>query len=227
MGMEFNVFEKQLGLIPLFIPPILVSIGSLIFLLPIIVESKLIANALRYWKIVGILIFCILILGTFLSVNILINYSSTYTDLVLIYEYLMVAFRIIAFILIYYLVIKNIKSEAILVDKKAIKDLTPNILEILAKPQRITEEEVSISKEKKICLVCKGNLARSNIYLCPDCNAFYCLKCSETLSKMENACWVCNTPFDDSKPSKPYEPTEVEEKIPIEESEKSKKKSEL
>jgi len=221
MGFEFNIYGKQFGLIPLFIPPIVVSIGSLIFLFPIIVESKLIANALKYWKIVGILIFSILILGTFFSLTILINYSSIYTDIALIYEYLMIAFRIIAFILISYLVIKNIKFEAILVDKEAIKDLTPNILEIFAKPQRITEEEVSISKEKKICLVCKGNLARSNIYLCPDCNAFYCQKCSETLSNMENACWVCDTPFDESKPSKPYEPTEVEEKISVEESERS------
>ena len=42
------------------------------------------------------------------------------------------------------------------------------------------------------------------MYTCPKCDALYCIKCSDTLSNLENACWVCNTPFDDSKPTKPY-----------------------
>ena len=35
--------------------------------------------------------------------------------------------------------------------------------------------------------------------MCPECEVFYCLRCSNTLSNVENACWVCNTPFDDQK----------------------------
>ncbi|MFX1279359.1 MAG: hypothetical protein ACFFA3_08070 [Promethearchaeota archaeon] len=65
----------------------------------------------------------------------------------------------------------------------------------------ITEEEVSISKEKKICLVCKGKLARE-LYMCPECSTFYCLKCISKLTDLENACWVCETPFDETKPIK-------------------------
>ena len=30
---------------------------------------------------------------------------------------------------------------------------------------------------------------------------------------LENACWFCNTPFDQSKPSKPFDKDEPEEKM--------------
>jgi predicted amidophosphoribosyltransferase len=97
----------------------------------------------------------------------------------------------------------------------------PNALSAFAKPQRITEEEVSISKEKRICLVCKNKLSK-HIYLCSECGAFYCLKCSEALSNLENECWVCSFPFNESKPSKPYEKEESEEKEVV--SDETKKK---
>jgi len=60
------------------------------------------------------------------------------------------------------------------------------------RPTRITEEEISVAKEKNICLVCKSELSRSS-YICPDCKTFYCLSCSEALSNIENACWTCNS----------------------------------
>ena len=93
-----------------------------------------------------------------------------------------------------------------------------------SRPSQITEEEVSISKEKKICLVCKGKLGGLN-YLCAECGAFYCVNCSEALSNAENACWVCSKPFDESKPSKPYKDEKEDNKISSEKgvSEKGKK----
>ncbi len=93
---------------------------------------------------------------------------------------------------------------------------------LFIKPQSITEEEVTFHREKKICLVCKGKISRIN-YICPECDALYCIKCSEALSNLENACWVCNEPFDESKPVKLFkkEEDEIEE---IEISEKPQKK---
>ncbi|MFX0102396.1 MAG: hypothetical protein ACFFCS_22715 [Candidatus Hodarchaeota archaeon] len=67
------------------------------------------------------------------------------------------------------------------------------------KRQDITEEEVSVSKEKKICLVCKSKLERT-IYICPSCDVLYCVRCAATLTGLENACWSCNEPIDPSKP---------------------------
>ena len=88
------------------------------------------------------------------------------------------------------------------------------------KKEDITEEKVSISKEKKICLVCKSKLG-GLLFMCKECGAFYCEKCSDALSNLENACWVCETPFDESKPVKPFK---REEEIDIEISEKPQKK---
>ena len=66
----------------------------------------------------------------------------------------------------------------------------PDVLEIFTKSKRLTEEEVSVAKEKQICLVCKGKLER-NMYVCPDCSSFYCQKCSSNLATLENSCLLC------------------------------------
>ena len=69
------------------------------------------------------------------------------------------------------------------------------------KRMRITEEEISFHMERKICVVCKGDVSRVN-YMCPKCNTLYCVNCSEALSNLENTCWVCNEPIDETKPVK-------------------------
>jgi len=90
--------------------------------------------------------------------------------------------------------------------------------------ENITEEEISISKEKKICLVCKGKVGGFS-FICNECGAFYCDKCANAMIGLENMCWVCNTPLDPSKPSKPYEKDGEEPKHKIlEEGEKESKK---
>lgn len=70
-----------------------------------------------------------------------------------------------------------------------------------SKPDNITEEEVSISKEKKVCLVCKSSVAGVN-YICNICGSYYCIKCYTALSDLENTCWACNEQMDKSKPVK-------------------------
>jgi hypothetical protein len=102
--------------------------------------------------------------------------------------------------------------------KKPIKKelhIEESLFRLYEKPDQITEEEVTFHREKKICLVCKGNLSRLN-YICPKCNALYCSNCSEELSNLENSCWVCNEPFDETKPTKPYKEVKIdkERKIP-------------
>ena len=42
-------------------------------------------------------------------------------------------------------------------------------------------------------------------------------KCARTLSDLENMCWVCESPFDESKPVRPYKKEEEKEEIEIEE----------
>lgn len=79
--------------------------------------------------------------------------------------------------------------------------LVKNLIE--SRPGKISEEEVSVSKEKKICMICKGKVGKF-MYMCTECEAFYCFKCASAVIEIENTCWVCNAPFDDSKPVKPY-----------------------
>jgi len=76
--------------------------------------------------------------------------------------------------------------------------------------QKITEEEVTYFKEKKICLVCKGNIKGFNNYICPKCEVLYCENCARALIDLENTCWVCESPLDKSKPSKPFKKKEYE-----------------
>ncbi|MHA1916325.1 MAG: hypothetical protein ACW986_06635 [Promethearchaeota archaeon] len=86
--------------------------------------------------------------------------------------------------------------------KKDIK-IEESLFRLYERPDQITEEEITFHREKKICLVCKGKVSGVN-YICPSCNALYCINCSKELSNLENVCWVCNEPIDEAKPTKPY-----------------------
>ncbi len=85
--------------------------------------------------------------------------------------------------------------------------LNEQIEEIVEKrtmlPAFVTEEKVAISKEKKICLVCRGEVLRFS-YIC-ECGAIYCGNCAQALTDLENVCWACDAPIDYSKPVKPQE----------------------
>jgi nitroimidazol reductase NimA-like FMN-containing flavoprotein (pyridoxamine 5'-phosphate oxidase superfamily) len=90
---------------------------------------------------------------------------------------------------------------------------------LYTRPNRITEEEVIFHTEKKICLVCKKKISKFT-YICPECEIFYCMNCGQALANLENVCWVCNTPIDESKPVKQFK--EEAERIKVQE--KAKKK---
>jgi len=91
----------------------------------------------------------------------------------------------------------------------------------LKAPQKITEEEVTYFKAKKICLVCKGNIEGFNIYICPKCEVLYCENCARTLIDLENTCWACESPIDESKPSKPFK--RKEDELPMKKDSQKKK----
>ena len=86
-------------------------------------------------------------------------------------------------------------------------------------PTFITEEKVAISKETKICLVCRGEVLKFS-YIC-ECGAIYCDNCARALSNLENVCWVCNVKIDPLKSIKPY--TEESEEFLINNSKKGEK----
>ncbi|KKL77643.1 hypothetical protein LCGC14_2032840 [marine sediment metagenome] len=98
-----------------------------------------------------------------------------------------------------------------------------SLFRLTQKPKQLTKEDITFHKEQKICLVCKSKLGGSNLaFICLGCAVLYCEKCVQALTNVENACWVCNKPFDESKSSKPFKDTEEESDIEVSEKKKNK-----
>jgi len=65
--------------------------------------------------------------------------------------------------------------------------LTSQELEELRK----TESEVDLQKEKHICIVDRGKIVGA-MYICPNCETYYCIKCANALKNKGEPCWACN-----------------------------------
>ena len=204
--------HKEINAYPLILGPLFLILGCCITILPTIINPKLVSRALIYW--VGYAIISIPLFIVILYIDIIKGLETPY-----IIEFF------VAFVYVYmlfFLVIRDIRSELIIsVGNEKDKEIESDVLGIFTRPLKVTEEDVIFHREQKICLVCKEKILRS-IYLCPECDALYCNKCSTALSTLENACWVCNTPFDPLKPVKPYK--EVEETLKTKEKKKISKK---
>jgi len=85
---------------------------------------------------------------------------------------------------------------------------------------QIIEDKVAIHKERKICLVCRGEVFGFS-YACK-CGANYCENCARALSNLENMCWACEIPIDYSKPVKPYK---EEKKVNVKDKVKQSRKA--
>jgi len=96
-----------------------------------------------------------------------------------------------------------------------VRETLPSRSEKFVKPDFIDDEDLTLYKERKICLVCKGNATGFEVYVCTDCGVLYCLKCAKALGNLENICWACNTPIDKSKPAQPLKGVEEEIKEEI------------
>jgi tetratricopeptide (TPR) repeat protein len=110
------------------------------------------------------------------------------------------------------------ESGAPMADRMELARLDERILGMIQKSPiltaQITEDKVVIHKEKKVCLVCRGEMFKFS-YIC-GCGAIYCESCARALANLENVCWACDAPFDDLKPMKPYKEEEralVEEEV--------------
>lgn len=183
---------KNLNIVPLCLIPLLIILGSFIAILPLIISPKYFSRALTLWKLNGIIVISLIFFMTSFYIFFL-GFQTLYSVIVTIIG--------LVFVYLFYRINNIIKNEIV-------SEKQPDLLEMFTKPQKVTEEEVSISKEKKICLVCKGKVFGYNVFICSECETFYCEKCAHALENLENACWFCNEPIDKSKPSKPFEKEE-------------------
>lgn len=191
------VFEttalKQLNLISPALPSIFIIVGTITATIPLIANIEFFSSTLINWLV---LISIILIL-IFFSLTIFTNLPLVLLSQIIILISTAVLIVVIIYVIIY--IVKKIKVSDVpeIVPKEELKDF----LKTFMKPTAITIEEIQLYREKGLCLVCKSKIARLN-YVCPKCNALYCLKCSRALTNLENSCWVCEAPFDESKPMK-------------------------
>jgi len=184
---------KELNALYPTIPAFLMIIGAIIIISPTIIKPEKLSQSLIHWAILIIVTASLLILDIYFVLNYEIPILYRVGALIIVF---------IFFLILSYTVsrmIKIIKPQKDLGKVGEEKSEGIDILKIFTRPKRLTEEEVSFHKEKKICLVCKGKLSRI-LFMCPECDVLYCLKCSNALSDAENACWVCESPIDESKP---------------------------
>ena len=188
-SLVFSMYQNLEGL-SFYIPiiPIITGLAGLVFLFPLFVSPKNYISTLKSWS--------------WMTLIVVIIQAAWVTQLFIIIRtsivYIGISFLVI-FIIVRFIVLRHLKQFFKSTIIKTEKEGSPNILGVFTRPERITEKEVAVSKERKICLVCKGTGLRFT-YICPECNTIYCQKCARTLSEMENACWVCNIPFDEAKP---------------------------
>ena len=134
--------------------------------------------------------------------------------------------EVVIFFILIPLIIIDLKLSSRHKIKKKVQEKDLELLEKeeeieALKKQRaeITEDDIIISKEKQTCLVHKGPI-RGYSFICPECGAFYCIKCVDAIIVIENACWSCESPLDQNQPIK-----QLDEGILIEEEiHKSKRK---
>ena len=93
--------------------------------------------------------------------------------------------------------------------KRELKAREEEIDKLMRQKQETSEDDITISKERHFCLVHKGPIKGHN-FICPHCGAYYCLKCYEALTEIENECWSCANPLDAERPIKKEEKDEGE-----------------
>ena len=103
------------------------------------------------------------------------------------------------------------EEDAPMSDRMELARLDEKIVKMIQKHPvltvQVSEEKVAISKETKICLVCRGEVFGFS-YICK-CGANYCENCARALTNLENVCWACEVPIDYSKPVKPHKVEDI------------------
>ncbi len=181
------------NLLPMWISSLLICIGGIIMIITLFITPTNLSRSWFYGQF-----FCQFFI---ISLQIIFMLVFIFGGLPIIATILII---VSTFLYIYMLFsnIKSIKTYQAGTISSQEKELHPDILSMFVRPQKLTEEEVSVAKEKKICLVYKNKVTRFNIFICPECDTLYCENCAKALSDLENTCWVCGVSLDPSKPSK-------------------------
>ncbi|MFX1554786.1 MAG: hypothetical protein ACFFBV_12725 [Promethearchaeota archaeon] len=166
----------------------LIFIGILIATSPLLINIEFFYSKFTNWIIISL----IAIIFTFLSLTTFTSLPLSVLSLILI----LISATVLSFGIIYiiYQVVKRIRSPEPSLEAEGGE--LQDFMTVFTKPPNIGQEDINFSIEKKRCIVCKSKISQLN-YLCPKCEVLYCARCSDALSRLENSCWVCETPFDE------------------------------
>ena len=184
---------KGLEITPLELAPIFYIMGSLVFIAPTWISPRYFRRAILYWTMIS---------GSFISIFVWFIIITITKHLLFEFLLMLLSFETMLILFTSYSIYQIVKLAKHQQSNELDKD-SPDILAMFVKSQKLTEEEVSISKEKKICVVCKGKIIGMN-FICRGCEIFYCQKFYNALVNLENACWACDMALDESKPVKPF-----------------------
>jgi len=177
-------FNSQNEFILLYIAPLLLGAGlSLSLTTSYLIYGEL--SEYRYLRDNGSLFIAFMMSGSVIGVIIaeimrpLFLAEPTYLTVVLLFVFILTTIVII-------------QMRETLPTKAAVKWEKP--------AEKISEEDLELYKEQKICLVCKNHVEGFTFtFICPKCDVLYCEKCTRALANLENECWVCNHPIDESR----------------------------
>ena len=129
--------HKTLNFYPLILSPLLLILGCFIMILPIIINPKIISRALTYWILFAILTFPFIIF--MIVIDILEGLIDNFDDWIwFIIEFFIAFFYIF---LLFLLIIKDIRSEIILVSqktRKAEEDSKTDFLAMFTRPEQVS-----------------------------------------------------------------------------------------
>ena len=183
-------FLKNISPFPRWMPSLFLIIGVLVTLSPFIgyfeLFNKLIIR-LTIFIVIGTLI-------VFLVITLVFNLQLDVLSLIIIWVSVLLLVLVVVYILLTLVRKRDQESET---RKEEMQDT----IKMFTRPVNININDVKMYREKGLCLVCRNRISRLT-YVCPECESLYCLKCSTALTNLENFCWVCETPFDESKPIK-------------------------
>ncbi|MFX0025634.1 MAG: hypothetical protein ACFE8M_04405 [Candidatus Hermodarchaeota archaeon] len=187
IGWAFETITiKELNLISPTFPPIFVIVGVIIAILPLILNLEFFSKALANWLVILSIVFILV----FLSLTVFTNLPLFIISQVIIWISSFVLVLVIIYI-IFYLVKRVRTPETSLEDKKGeLKDF----IRIFTKPLDFSMKEIKFYRDRGLCLVCKNKISGLT-YVCPNCDAWYCIKCSKALTELENVCWGCGKPI--------------------------------
>ena len=181
---ESNLFSPVLG-------PIFILIGIFFATSPLIGHFELFSKPII--KVFILILICLL--AIFVVLALILNLQLTYLVLIIIWLAIFTLILIAGYVIYFY-----VRRDEFGTKKEELQET----LKLFTKPLKFSVEDVKYSREKGFCLVCKNKISGLT-YVCPNCEAWYCLNCCKALNELENACWGCETPLIESKSIKDSE----------------------